>query len=47
MTVKELKDVLEHFDNDKDVVVFIPESSTLYNATELRDNNGNLQINAE
>lgn len=47
MTVKELKALLEDFDNDKSVFVFIPESSTLYEATEIRDNNGNVQINVE
>jgi len=45
MTIAELKEILNEFDDDKDVIIWCPENETLYETDEVYgDNNGHLQL---
>lgn len=47
MTIAELKEILDEFDDDKDVIIWCPENKTLYETDEVYgDNNGHLQLTA-
>lgn len=45
MKTKELKQILELFNENNDVIVFNSDNATLYDVESVSDNNGHLQIN--
>ena len=49
MTIKELKSIIEQFDDDKDVFValFKDDHAETFDVIAIRDNNGHLQIDIE
>lgn len=45
MTVMELKNILDKFDDDAEIVIWCEDNKTLYETDEVYgDNNGNLQL---
>jgi len=47
MTIKELKEILNLFDENNDVLVFVADASSLTDVDSISNNNGNLQINVK
>ena len=47
MTIAELKEMLNAFDDDKCVFVFDEEHHEVKDVESVSDNNGHLQLNAE
>lgn len=45
--IKKLIEILERFDPEKYVIVFIDETSTIYDVFDVSDNGGNAQLNIE
>jgi len=45
MTIKELKRLLEYFEDDKDIIVWNPVTKHLDEVANLSENSGHLQLN--
>lgn len=47
MQIKDLKEIIKKFDDEKDVIVFSEIHSKIFDVVDISSNNGHLQINIE